>query len=215
MKSMGTALKLAAALAAVWGGGCLHRDTPATPPAPLFSAEDLAEFMGTRKEREARAPYSPPDWPLRVGDTIPRNRRSRELYKSFDAYLCYTPYIDDSPIIGAPFWVGEMVFGAEFETVPISNAVIVGPVPGSPDVLRMEVPGGGEEVYHPRGGDLVYEGHFRRYVEPEYVGTCVGSLPSHIRKHGFDVLAVPESDRDPAGTWTRERWLEGYVGSGR
>ena len=57
---MRTSLKLAAALAAVWGGGCLPRDNPASPPPPLFSAEELAKFMGTREERAARAPYSPP-----------------------------------------------------------------------------------------------------------------------------------------------------------
>lgn len=48
------------ALAAGWGGGCLPRDNPAVPPSPLFSAEELAKFMGTREERAARAPYSPP-----------------------------------------------------------------------------------------------------------------------------------------------------------
>ena len=229
MKGTGTALKLAVAVAAVWGGGCLPRDNPASPDAPLFSAKELAEFMGTREEREARAPYSPPGWPLRVGDTIPRNRWW-EIIESFDFYRCDAPYIDESPrpssyvrIRGA-FWVGEMVFGAEFGRVPRDNTVIVGTDDfgdphGSDFGLISEVPGGGEVVIHPRGGEMVYEGHFRRYVEPEYVGTCWSgegsTLPPHIREHGFGVLAVPESDRDPAGTWTRERWIEGYVGGGR
>ena len=214
---MRTSLKLAAVLATVWGGGCLPRDNTARPDAPLFSAKDLAEFMGTREEREARAPYSPPGWPFRVGDTISREgwyegeTGSGGLVLSFLGYLCDWGGID----IAAPFWVGDMVFGAEFETVPASNAVLVGSVPGSPDMLIAEVPGGGELVEHPRGGDYVYEGHFRRYIGPGQAGTCQGSLPPHVRDHGFGVLVVPESDRDPPGTWTRERWLEGYVGGGR
>ena len=66
---------IAFALAAL--AACEHRPPGAAAPAPLTDDEGvlqldgLGEFgplirkaMGTRAERAARAPYSPPGWPL-------------------------------------------------------------------------------------------------------------------------------------------------------
>ena len=214
MERTRTSLRLVAGLAVVWAGGCLARNNP--------SAEELAKFMGPRAERAARAPYSPPGWPLQVGDTITRDRY-KALDRQFPGYWCgpshsgtNTPFrlggLSHSGI-SAPFWVGDMVFGAEFEVIVESNFVLADPPPDLGIVL--EVPEGEEVVMHPRYGNYVYGGHSRRYIDPARVGHCEGTLPSHIREHGFGVLAVPERDRDPAGTWTRERWLAGYVGSDR
>lgn len=70
-------------------------------------------------------------------------------------------------------------------------------------------------VRHPKFGHYVYKGHVRRYIEPYQVSLCNTPPPSHLREHGFGVLVVPKSEKHPAGTWTRERWLEGYVGGDR
>ena len=66
---------------------------------------DLAAFMGTPEEREARAPYSPPGWPLRRGDLISWERRE-ELHREF------RPWND----IRAVFWLDTLAFGAHYKT---------------------------------------------------------------------------------------------------
>lgn len=215
---MRTLVKLiCGALAAGWGGGCLPRDNPAVPPSPLFSAEELAKFMGTREERAARAPYSPPGWPLQRGDTISFDRHRELTWRQFPGYSC-----GGGKLVKAPFWVGDMAFGAEFKLHPGGNGVMVaGP---DPDVIYIVPPPGGDE--RDTRSYAVYRGHFRDYLwtekpSPEQLARCNGPpLPSHLRAHGLGVLAVPLKERNPErwnpeGTWTRERWLEGYVGGGR
>ena len=108
-----------AALAAAMDAGCAPRDNSVVS-SPLFSAVELAEFMGTREERAARAPYSPPGWPLQRGDTI-SDARLRELKREFGHYCGE---------IRAPFWVGDMVFGAGFRSSVPDDVIIVGALPG-------------------------------------------------------------------------------------
>ena len=62
-----TILILAAAV--VWAAGCERpRATAREPDLP----SEIAKFMGTTEERTNRAPYSPPGWPLKRGETSTR-----------------------------------------------------------------------------------------------------------------------------------------------
>lgn len=110
MRSMSAALALAALAA------CEHRPPGAAAPAPLTDAEgvllldglgefgpQIREAMGTRAERAARAPYSPPGWPLRRGESVTYDRK-RELNAAFP----------ETCEIRNPFWVGDRVFGASW-----------------------------------------------------------------------------------------------------
>ena len=106
MRSVAIAFALAALAA------CEHRPPGAAAPAPLVDDEgmlqldglgkfgpQIREAMGTRAERAARAPYSPPGWPLRRGEKI-------ESWEELEAAFPRTCGIR------APFWVGDRVFGA-------------------------------------------------------------------------------------------------------
>ena len=199
-----------AALAAAMDAGCAPRDNSVIS-SPLFSAEELAEFMGTREERAARAPYSPPGWPLQRGDTI-SDARLRELKRDFGHYCGE---------IRAPFWVGDMVFGAGFRSSVPDDVIIVGTLPG--DHIVDTVARWGTKAHPSQVHRRIYTGHHRRYLwnhvpaRKEGLRRCASAsrLPPHLRAHGPGVLAVPMSERQPAGIWTQERWLEGYVGEGR
>lgn len=68
-------IPMLAAILALGFAACQPPKHDVRPAGPAES-EALAAFMGTREEREARAPYSPPGWPLQPGDLIP----SREWY---------------------------------------------------------------------------------------------------------------------------------------
>ena len=92
-----------------------------------------------------------------------------------------------------------------------------------PHVIYIVPPPGGDGNGWGTRSYAVYRGHFRDYLwtekpSPERLARCYGPpLPSHLRAHGLGVLAVPLRDweRYPEEAWTRERWLEGYVGGGR
>ena len=64
--------------------------------APVAEGEDLTEFMGTRAEREARAPYSPPGWPFQPGDLMTSREKHNRLDLRFGSWRG----------VSAPFWVG-------------------------------------------------------------------------------------------------------------
>ena len=98
----GALFLLVAAGAACAGKPAVLPAAQVTADVPaLFDAAELAEFMGTRAERAARAPYSPPGWPLQRGELV-SGERMNELSREFPS-VCG---------IRAPFWVGDMVFGA-------------------------------------------------------------------------------------------------------
>ncbi len=142
--------------------------------------------MGTAEDRAKRAPYSPEGWPL-WPDEIVSWDRARELDAEYEGWLG----------VSAPFWVGKIVFGAQFT--------------GDKDA------GAGTDGLP----NFRYIGHFpdktKYELWPEYI-------PQHLAEKiltqaGFQ--EVGESIFKLEGSidigelqliWTRERWLEGYTG---
>ena len=140
--------------------------------------------MVTAEDRAKRAPYSPEGWPINRGDVVSVDRL-RELQGEYGSWLG----------VRAPFWVGKMVFGAQWTFSHEDNGS------GYPD--------------------WKYLGHFPEKTKyerwPEY-------LPEHLTRTiltqaGFQ--EVGESVFMFRGSvnveelqliWTRERWLEGYTG---
>ncbi|MDE2761154.1 MAG: hypothetical protein OXK74_00010 [Gemmatimonadota bacterium] len=190
-------------LAAVAGlAACAGREGPIA-----YTADELAEFMGTREERAARAPYSPPGWPLKRGDDI-GERRLGELNGRFPHLDCGArePYG-----IAHVFWVGDMAFGSKWG--------------GTTSWVREHGDDVGEAyiAWMEAGGDIMdtplwrYLGHFRQY-DDFYPGECP-DLPSHVRDRSQVDAMLSDvwagfAPRNPEETWTEERWLAGYVGEG-
>ncbi len=155
--------------------------------------------MGTREERAARAPYSPPGWPLKRGDIVSDLQRMK-LDDQFPR-LCEM----DVPHV---FWVGDMAFGAIWSSkTPAFRASIgTGKPPG------LDVP------------SYRYVGHVHMYA-----GCELDELPPHVRDPSKVLHWLTGTDgrgryRKPTGAdysqdrpeeiWTEERWLAGYVGEG-
>jgi len=69
-------------------------------------ADQIIEAMGTRAERAARAPYSPPDWPYERGELVKSEQHTGVwLHETFGMWTRSAE---------APFWVGKRVFGARW-----------------------------------------------------------------------------------------------------
>ena len=166
---------------------------------PVYSSDELAEFMGTREERAARAPYSPPGWPLKRGDVISMRRQS-ELNRKFPGFC--------GRDAKNAFWVGDMVFGTSWTTSPRVSDVYGG---NFIDARMAWIAAGNDPEDEPV---LLYRGHFRAYAASD----C--EPPRHVRDPSgwAAVLAgvrYTGIDRYNEEMWTEERWLDGYVGEGR
>ena len=158
--------------------------------------DDLAAFMGTAQERAARAPYSPPGWPLERGEAISGERR-RNLEREFMGGSYYFGF--------APFWIGEKLFTARWLTV----------LDGWDDQLWLEVLPTRYLGHYP---DKITSEVF---FEPDYPWRDV-VLPSHLRGRNPEMLKRVLYARgefrkrwpstEMKAEWTRERWLAGYTG---
>lgn len=170
------------------------RRTGAAPPADSegrLLLDGLGEFgpqiraaMGTRAERQARAPYSPPGWPFRRGEVV-----------SFERWNEMNGKFPRACGASAAFWVGDMLFGALWAAH------------------------GPPRMYQPS----VYVGHVRGYIARDPLPPCLRRMPPYLRERP-ELLYAPPGSRDDLVTggdgrdkpeWTRERWLEGYLGRDR
>ena len=189
---------LAAALAML-AAGCQEPPTPATVTPSVHrtdrdgrlraevlarSADQIVEAMGTRADREARAPYSPKWWTLEVGDTI-TYQRSWELL-----------HLEPWNGLGSVFWLDTLVFTPVYRTVwPEGSAVPIGEAyeghfprksTDPPDWWRHEVP---EHLSGESDADIT------RWLHD----------PDQLR----GVRSAGDLER---AMWTRARWLEGWTG---
>lgn len=184
-----------AVVAAVTATGCV---TAENSPA-AYSAAELEAFMGTREERAARAPYSPPGWPLKIGDNI-SERRWDEITARFP---------DFGSDFDNVFWLGDMAFGAAWGTNWEWRRANPWKISGFDD-----------PVYR-------YNGHFRAYglcahLElPSHVRdpskACFEWMSEKElkKKKLYSGIDFYTTEGRPQDVWTRERWLAGYTGDGR
>ena len=193
MRSVAIAFALAALAA------CEHRPPGAAAPAPLVDDEgmlqldglgkfgpQIREAMGTSAERAARAPYSPPGWPLRrgedvgIGSSLSREYPERrwELEAAFP----------ETCGIHAPFWVGDRVFGAFWMVTEY-----IGHFREYVDQARWF----SESPEH------------RDCRLPPHLG---GEVPAALAWMPYDEVARDPDSFEHRPHWTRERWLAGYAG---
>ena len=176
-----------APLPAVLAGllACQAPPTP-TPASPESLGDDLAVFMGTREERAARAPYSPPGWPLKVGDLKPPHRLGTLNFGH--------PDFADWNGIEDVFWVDTIAFGAYWLLEWPESWT-------TPDKWPVRYLGHRpmKTKYLPDGlvGDDPYPPHLE------------GRDPKDLRRW----LSGPPH-KEPPEFWTRERWLAGKIGPG-
>ena len=171
--------------------GC--RDRP--EPGPFgFGPDELAAFMGTAEERAARAPYSPPGWPLQPGDTISRER--------------WTALLEQFPDwrgIHAPFWVGARAFGAAWQTVFPAGATTL-----AEGLVRYE-------GHRPQKTGVWDDSRAMfPYVMPgdEFPAHLRGADPEALKRELYcPECATGGSMEEVHGqAWTQERWLAGWTG---
>ncbi len=174
-------------------GGTAPPASPPTEPTEVYlqgladmTAQALAA-LGTREEREARAPYSPENWPHERGDVVGFAARFFDLAEEFG----------DWQGVYAPFWLGKTVFGARFEPI---DAV------GAPDF---------EYIGHYPQKTSIRDGYWWSENLPEHLHTLsqtadgfteiANSLfhPTARDHHGLDSLKL---------VWTEDAWLDGYTG---
>lgn len=212
---------IAFALAAL--AACEHRPPGAAAPSPSTDGEgrllldglgefgpQIREAMGTRAERAARAPYSPPGWPVKLGEAIPSFQADDDSWYELMEEFPWVCGID------APFWVGDMVFGATWSDAPSATGVEY------------------SEPWRTSDGEVAewlkwtaYTGHYRAYVSDDPRPSCLSKLPAYVRGD-HTVFAVPAERRGEfigmGGDWgdpfhepgtLEELWLAGYVGQGR
>lgn len=175
MRNPATLLTLAAL-----AGCAIHEN-----PAARYSPEELAEFMGTREERAARAPYSPPGWPLKRGDVVSEECRA-ELRRQFPDYC--------EGFTRNGFWVGDMAFGSSWgmdrETIPAKR-----------DDPWDYIYKGHFRAYGDCHKPEMLPPHVRDPAESHFV--LAG------KRTGIDY-----SEGSAEEIWTEERWLAGYTGEG-
>ena len=197
--------RLASMLAAIlglWVAACTEppRADVANPVGPAESeatgVEALAAFMGTLEEREARAPYSPVGWPLKPGDLVTSREWGSHLARHFPGWRD----------VEASYWVGPRVFGAVFRVDSEAWRAAREEDPLADMMLR-------------------YYGHARQKTSWEWEhASWLDPLPSHLQREDPEklkrALYAPGGWAQSADTrlaeieytWTRENWLEGYVG---
>ena len=161
-----------------------------TRPDALFDAAELAEFMGTRAERAARAPYSPLGWPVGRGELV-----------SFERWVQLTREFPLVCGISSPFWVGDMVFGALWN---VDGEAWM--------VARRHDPDAGPPVR--------YQGHVRQYNYGHLCSrrSLPPHLRDHgpeILHPPQTMTYWDPMNPEPLAIWTRDRWLDGYTGGDR
>ena len=176
---------LAVLLAACWE----HPPEP-VPTEPAPEVRQLAALsqtdMGTREEREARAPYSPVWWPQDVGDIVTWQRYS-DLSRA-----------GSWNFLSAVFWVDTLAF------VPVFSAVWPD---GSP------VPTGTKyEGHFPRKLRISPAEWFNDW--PAHLqGQDSADVKRWLHDPTSRHTSRPPTEEEKA-MWTRVRWLEGWRGPG-
>ena len=179
------------ALVAVLMAACRDQKAAVAPAGPeTGEAAEFAEFMGTRAEREARAPYSPPGWPLQPGDLVTRDEKFAlaDQFPSFEG-------------VQAHFWIGDKVFGAAFKGAAPAigeryarNTTVSHYLGHFPDAPRRRF---GRRDLPPHLRDL-RDQDFEKLRAALLAGTSVRFNREYVEKMKTE--------------WTRERWIAGYTG---
>lgn len=177
---------------------------PSSIMEPDGEADPLTMFMGTREERAARAPYSPPGWPLQRGHAGTWRERE-DLHARFGIW-------DE---VRAPFWVDDMVFGAHWVSGYDENGrysiIYVGHYPERTDWFwppRDDLPP------HLRDRDL------DELKESLYGISQIMMTREMLEEMIRDPAFAPHGHsgayarfvRDRLDTWTEEAWLDGFTG---
>lgn len=153
-------------------------------------AYQIRDAMGTRAEREARAPYSPPGWPLER-DEIVTHERYQQLGGQFAT---------DWPGVSAPFWVGTTVFGARWNS---------GGVPqGSGGFAALNVRYIGH--FPQKTTSQLWTFYIPEHLYEE-IRTTEGFI--EVAKKVFRIRGGSlDGVEDMKLEWTRQAWLDGYTG---
>ena len=146
-------------------------------PAPLEQAE--AEARAALRDMD-RAPYSPPGWPLEIGDGIHFGQK-QDLEDRFPGWQGST----------SVFWAGDRPYGAYYSYES-------GNLPGTP------------AEHDWLGHYFVYEGHYpvKTGDHPdEWVWWEWEMVPPHLRDRAFIVehLYDPKWRNGPLGNWAGAR----------
>ena len=180
---------------------------PDPPPVPAMTTEPEAveaepgvawikTDMGTREEREARAPYSPWWWPVNVGYTF----ADTSTYSYFD--LSAAGRWNE---ISGVFWVDTLAFEAVFTASDTEW-----PPNGRPAPLEWVYEG-----HFPRKSRRSPEewGHdWPTHLEDSDSADVARWLSDPQPRNGLG--RSPEDPLPGDEMWTRERWLEGWRGPG-
>ena len=152
-------------------------------------ASQMRQAMGTRAEREARAPYSPPGWPLERDEVI-----SSERYQELGGR-----FATGWPGVSAPFWVGTTVFGARWNG---------GGLPAASSAFDLDVRYIGH--FPQRTTSQLWTDHIPEHLH-ESISTPEGFVQvaeKVFRIRGSTLGGVEEMKL----IWTEQAWLDGYTG---
>lgn len=173
---------------------CREHTPEPVPTEPAPEVRQLAALsqtdMGTREEREARAPYSPVWWPQDVGDIVSGQRsHDLELAGSWNG-------------LSAVFWVDTLAFVPVFSTVwPDGEPVPTGAM---------------YEGHFPRKSHNDPDGYWTEWWD-DWPAHLEGQDSADVKRWLYDPAfrhtsrGATEAEK---AIWTRARWLEGWRGPG-
>jgi len=148
-------------------------------------ADQIVAAMGTRAEREARAPYSPKWWPLEVGDTI-SDQRWWLLGK-----------VERWNGLSCVFWLDTLVFTPVYREVwPEGDPVPLGVA---------------YEGHFPRKSFDTPDDSWWQDVPPHLEGESATDIERWFSDpdNSYPDWGATAAEK---AMWTRERWLEGWTG---
>lgn len=168
---------------------------PGSPGSPQ-AERDVAAFLGTVEDREARAPYSPPGWPLQPGDVI------LDLHES-DAEAEFPDWNGIADV----FWLDTIAFGSAFE------------IYWPRGVTSLANAGRRYLGHFPQQVPAEYYGHY--WYSAPLPPHLAGESAEDVKRW----LYADETQRSRVWTggpllpeaakteWSRERWIAGYTGA--
>ena len=160
--------------------------TEPEPAEPELAAYLDVDFMGTREERERRAPYSPIWWPHEVGEVV-SHQHWWQLYHT-------NPWNG----IGSVFWLDTLAFEPVFSTVWPEGE----PVPT----------GNTYEGHFPRKAIFAPDEWWHDW--PEHLAGQDSADVERWLYDAEQPKGIRGATNDEKAMWTRERWLDGWKGPG-
>ena len=156
--------------------------TEPEPAEPELAAYLDVDFMGTREERERRAPYSPIWWPHEVGEVV-SHQHWWQLYHT-------NPWNG----IGSVFWLDTLAFEPVFSTVwPEGEPVPTGP-------MKVTSP---ERPFSPRmNGGMTGPSTLRARIARMWNGGC---MTRNSRKASVAQQTMKRRCGPVSGGWTGGR----------